>query len=200
MTMIIGVAGGTASGKSTVCRKLVAELGDRATLITHDRYYFPLPPSWRTRVDEYNFDHPDALETTRMRDDLMALKAGKSVKLPRYDFTTQERSADTDEVKPVDVIVIEGILVLWEERLRDLCDHTFFVHVPADIRLMRRIRRDMERRGRGVHHILDQYEKTVRPSHERFIQPSAVHATHVLDGTRPIDDLVEAVRLRTGLL
>jgi len=189
--LVLGVAGGTASGKTTVARGLLEVLGDRAVLLTHDRYYRSLPDGHDAAT--WNFDHPDALDTELLAQHVDELLAGRDVAVPSYAFDTHRRLPRPQwTVLPArPVVVVEGILVLAHEGLRERMHHRVFVHAPHDVRLVRRIRRDRAERGRGVDDILEQYMATVRPMHERYVEPSRGHAHHVLDGTRPVGELVE---------
>jgi uridine kinase len=189
---ILGIAGGTASGKTTAALAVAEALGDRCVLVTHDRYYHPVPESLKHDPAQHNFDHPDALDTARLVEDLRALRSGQATRVPHYDFTTHRRLPEPawEALEPREVIVVEGILVLVEPELRALMDHRVFVHAPDDIRLLRRIRRDVQERGRAVEEILAQYERTVRPMHEAWVVPSADHADLVLDGLSPVEQLV----------
>lgn len=186
---ILGIAGGTASGKTTLSRALDVHLGDRAAVIVHDRYYrtppAEIPPS------RWNYDHPDALETPLLLDHLQALREGRAVALPRYDFANHRRASGSDSIEPRPILIVEGILVLADGRLRRAMDLRVFVECAADLRLMRRLRRDVAERGRDPMGVLDQYEQTVRPMHETFVQPSAVHADLVIDGTRPVRESLD---------
>lgn len=198
--VVLGLAGGTASGKTTAAQALAERLGDRCLWVMHDRYYRDLPPEYRAAPERFNFDHPDALETSLLVDHLDALRAGRPARVPRYDFATHRRAhaSDWDELTPRPVILVEGILVLAEPALRDRMDHRVFVDAPDDLRLIRRIRRDVAERGRGLADILEQYERTVRPMHEAFVKPSAGHAQLVLDGTAPIASMVDAITALIG--
>lgn len=179
---VVGMAGGTASGKTTLAHKVAVRTG--ATLITHDRYY--------RSADEYtNFDHPDSLETDRLIEDLDRLRAGLPAELPVYDFATHSRRPETERVEPCPLVVVEGILVLSSPQLRARFDLAVFVEASADVRLIRRVRRDMAERGRTLDSVLAQYMATVRPMHNRFVQPAAAHAGLVLDGEGSIDAEVE---------
>lgn len=178
---LIGVAGGSNSGKTTIAERL-AELigGDQLSLIKLDSYYVE-------RTDEpievratANYDHPDAFDWELLNDHLAALIAGASVEIPIYDFTIHDRSDQTVVVPSSRVVVVEGILVLWERRLRERFDLKIFVDTPADLRLIRRLKRDVAERGRTPEAILDQYLATVRPSHERFIEPSKRYADVII--------------------
>jgi len=191
--VVIGIAGGTASGKSTVATALVARLGRRAALLEHDRYYRTVPPG--TGLGQWNFDHPDSLETELMRHHVSEWQQGRSVRVPSYDFATQRRlhASHWHPLHPSDVLVVEGILVLADPALRAVMTHKIYIHTPDDIRLARRLERDIRDRGRGLHDILDQYMATVRPMHEQFVAPSRDHADLVLSGLDPVDELVAAV-------
>lgn len=171
--VVIGIAGGSGSGKSTVLQRIVHAFGpDRIAVLDHDAYYRDLSDrSFEERV-HFNFDHPDALETELMRTHLDRLRSGEAVEKPIYNFKTHSREADTLLVEPRPVIIIEGILVLAEPLLVERMDIKIFVDAADDIRLMRRIRRDLLERGRGIESILEQYERTVRPMHIEFVEPS----------------------------
>lgn len=181
---VIGISGGTASGKTTLAGRFAERVG--AALIAHDRYYHDAPDPHRV-----NFDHPDALDTTRLVADLDRLKAGEPVDLPFYDFATHRRSARTDRLEPRAVVVVEGILVLADDRLRARFDLTAAVVAPADLRLIRRARRDVVERGRTVDGVFQQYLAQVRPMHEHFVEPWLRRADVQLDGTGDLDAQVE---------
>jgi uridine kinase len=170
---VLGVAGGTGSGKTTVARNIIAALpAGAAVLIDHDAYYrdrSALPPAAREHV---NYDHPDAIETELLETHLVALRAGRAVELPQYDYREHARRRETRRVEPAPVVVVEGILVLAEARLRAQMDLKIFVDTDADIRLMRRMRRDMEERARTFAQVREQYSDTVRPMHLAFVEPS----------------------------
>ncbi len=193
MTFILGMAGGTASGKSTLAAALGEMLGARAVLITHDQYYKTLPEEFAHNPVGYNFDHPDSLDTAQLIADVDALKRGETVELPLFDFASHSRSNETRRVAPASIVIVEGILVLAHAELRSRFDHSVYVHTPDDLRLVRRIRRDIEKRGRDVHGVLGQWEATVRPMHEEFVARSRSHADTVVYGTDPVDDLVAMV-------
>jgi uridine kinase len=170
---VLGVAGGTGSGKTTVARKIIEGLpAGAAVLIDHDAYYRDrsgLPPEERAHI---NFDHPDAIETELLEAHLVALRAGRAVDIPQYDFREHARRTETRHVEPAPVVVVEGILVLAESTLRAQMDLKIFVDTDADLRLMRRLRRDMEQRGRTFAQVREQYTDTVRPMHLAFVEPS----------------------------
>lgn len=175
--MILGVAGGSGSGKSTVVRELVRSLGDDvASVIRHDWYYrdlVHLPFEERAAV---NFDHPDSLETEMLVRHLRELLAGDAIHAPTYDFSSHTRGERTVTVKPTPVIVLDGILVLAHAELREVMELAVFVDTEPDVRLIRRMRRDTEKRGRTAESVVEQYEKTVRPMHLEFVEPSRRYA------------------------
>ncbi len=179
--VVIGIAGGSGSGKTTVLNHIVREFGaDPIAVLDHDAYYRDLAhlsPEKRTR---FNFDHPEALETKLMREHLDQLIEGESIEKPVYDFTTHTREDETETVEPRPVIIIEGLLVLAESLLEEQMDIKIYVDAADDIRLMRRIRRDMQERGRSIEGILRQYERTVRPMHLEFVEPSKREADIVI--------------------
>jgi uridine kinase len=171
--LVVGIAGGTGSGKTTVAHKLVTAMPPgRAVTLEHDAYYRDqrhLTPEERATI---NYDHPSSLETSLLVEHLRELRAGRAVDVPSYDFAHHTRSAETRRVEPAPVIVVEGILVFTEAALRELMDVKIFVDTDPDIRLMRRIRRDLEHRGRSFQSIRDQYYATVRPMHIEHVEPS----------------------------
>ena len=175
--MILGVAGGSGSGKSTVVRELVRSLGDDvASVIRHDWYYrdlVHLPFEERAAV---NFDHPDSLETEMLVRHLRELLAGDAIYAPTYDFSSHTRGERTVTVKPTPVIVLDGILVLAHAELREVMELAVFVDTEPDVRLIRRMRRDPEKRGRTAESVVEQYEKTVRPMHLELVEPSRRYA------------------------
>lgn len=189
---VLGIAGGTASGKTTVAGLVVEALGDQVGWLTHDRYYRPVPEAQAAGAARYNFDHPDSLDTGRLVADLSALCAGQDVMVPRYDFALHDRVGE-DLVKSRPILVVEGILVLAEPRLADCFDHAVFVEAPDDVRLIRRIRRDMAERGRVLGDILAQWERTIGPMHRQFVGPSRLRAHQVLDGESDPVELAESV-------
>jgi uridine kinase len=171
--MIIGIAGGTGSGKTSVARKLLAGLPEGAALtIEHDAFYRDRSDIAYEQRAKLNYDHPDALDNELLLEQLNALRSGHRAELPIYDFKTHLRLAETRSVEPSPVIVVEGILVFVDERIRSLLDMKIFVDTDADIRIMRRVRRDIEDRGRDFDSIRKQYYETVRPMHLQFVEPS----------------------------
>jgi uridine kinase len=175
--VLIGIAGGTGSGKTTVATRLVDALpAGRAVLVQHDWYYRDRSHLDLAARHALNFDEPDALENDLLRADLRALKEGKAVDAPRYDFSSHTRRTETVRVPAHSVIVVEGILLFAVPELRDAFDIRLFVDTDDDIRLLRRIKRDVEERGRGIASIEAQYLSTVRPMHARHVAPSRGHA------------------------
>jgi len=171
--VVLGVAGGSGSGKSTVVKEVCRILGNGLTsVLHHDSYYRDLAHlPFEARV-EVNFDHPDALETALMVEHLRALLRGAPAEIPTYDFSTHTRAQQTELLHPTPVVVVDGILVLADPRLRDTMDLKVFVDTEADIRLLRRIRRDVVKRGRTADSVIAQWETTVRPMHLEFVEPS----------------------------
>jgi uridine kinase len=171
--LVIGIAGGTGSGKTTVAAKLAASIpAGRCALIDHDSYYFDQSHLSAEARSEINYDHPASLESRLLGEHLRLLRNGASVEIPIYDFVTHTRSVQTRTVSPAPVIIVEGILVFVEAVLREQLDIKLFVDTDADIRLMRRIRRDLEQRGRTFQSVRDQYYATVRPMHLEYVEPS----------------------------
>jgi len=178
---VVGVAGGTGSGKTTVARRLVETLPEgRVSIIQHDNYYRDRGDLTYEERCQLNFDHPDALETDLLIEHLRALREGQTVEVPVYDFESHRRSDETRRIVPTPVIVVEGILVFVERRLREHLDLKLFVDTPSDIRVFRRIRRDLEHRGRDFASIREQYYATVRPMHLQFVEPSKAYADLII--------------------
>jgi uridine kinase len=179
--VVIGIAGGSGSGKTTVLNRITGEFGpDPIAVLDHDAYYRDLSHLSPEKRARFNFDHPDALETELMTEHLDALIEGEAIEKPVYDFTTHTRAEETETVAPRPVIIIEGILVLAESSLEERMDIKIYVDAADDIRLMRRIRRDLQERGRSIEGILRQYERTVRPMHLEFVEPSKREADIII--------------------
>lgn len=177
---IVGIAGGTGSGKTTLARKIREGLGEASTLIQFDWYYRDLSYLPMKDREDVNFDHPSSLESELLVEHLKMLKNGEGVDVPMYDFKTHSRTAETLHIDPLPVIVVEGILLFCFEPLRDMLDIKIFVDTDADIRAFRRIRRDMRERGRTFDSIRKQYYKTVRPMHLEFVEPSKRYADVII--------------------
>lgn len=179
--LVIGIAGGTGSGKTTIARQIHRALPvDSCTCVDHDAYYRDLAHLPFEERALTNFDHPDSLENELLIAHLEALRAGQAIQKPVYDFTTHTRSDETLRVDPSPVLVVEGILVLADPALRALFDVKIFVDTDPDVRLMRRVRRDMQQRGRTFDDVRDQYFATVRPMHLAFVEPSRRHADLII--------------------
>ncbi|MBS9781887.1 MAG: uridine kinase [Gammaproteobacteria bacterium] len=177
---VIGIAGGSASGKTTIVNKLKKKFNDNIVVISHDFYYLPYDDKPIEERVKLNYDHPQSFETTKLIEDVKRLKNKQSVPLPIYDFTNYTRKKETITAYPKSVIIIEGIVILEDKRLRDLMDIKVYVDTDADERLIRRILRDTKQRGRTVDSVLDQYAKTVKPMHEEFIEPSKRYADIII--------------------
>ncbi len=171
--LVIGIAGGTGSGKTTVARTIATALpSENIVYLEYDAYYRDRPDLSYDERCKLNFDHPDSLETELLVEHLGQLKSGLAVDVPIYDFKTHRRREESRRVEPATIVIVEGILVFVDPRLRERFDMKIFVDTDADIRVFRRIRRDMEQRGRTFESIRDQYYKTVRPMHLQFVEPS----------------------------
>jgi uridine kinase len=176
-SVLIAVAGGSGSGKTTVVGRLVEALGaGRVSVIEQDRYYRDHPNLRLEERARLNFDHPDALETSLLVEHLEALRSGRAIDAPVYDFTQHARVKTSDRIAPTSAIIVEGILILADDALRRLMDVKVFVDTDADTRFIRRLQRDVTERGRTVESVIDQYVSTVKPMHEQFVEPSKRHA------------------------
>jgi len=175
--IIIGLAGGTGSGKTTVANVVLERVGaERIAYVPHDAYYRSLADMAPAQRDTINWDHPNALDTDLMIEQVQALRAGNAIELPVYDFMTYARTADTVRVQPQPIILVEGILIFADARLRQLFDMKIFVDTDADLRFIRRLRRDLAERGRTAESVVRQYLATVRPMHLEFVEPSKRYA------------------------
>lgn len=181
MSVILGIAGGTGSGKTTVARSIHDRVGrGRIEWISHDSYYREFPELDLAARRLINFDHPDSLETELLVAHVDALVRGEAVEVPVYDFTTHSRLPEKHRVEPRKVIIVEGILVLAEPELRKRIDIKLFVDTPPDIRFLRRLMRDTQARGRSLESVVNQYLNTVRPMHEEFVEPSKRYADLII--------------------
>ena len=178
--LIIGVAGGSGSGKTTVARAIVDPLDLDAILLDADAYYCDLAHLSLEERKQVNFDHPDALDIPLLADHLTSLAKGQSIEKPTYDFAAHTRAARTVMVEPRDVVLVDGILIFADSRLRPLFDIKVFVDVAGDVRFIRRMRRDILDRGRRLEDVIDQYLGTVRPMHLEFVEPSKRYADVIL--------------------
>ena len=178
--LVIGIAGGTGSGKTTLMNNLIQRYGDAVTVLSHDNYYKrhdELPYEERCKL---NYDEPAALETDLMARHLESLRRGETILCPVYDFTVHTRSDETIPIVPKKVIIVEGILIFEDKELRELMDIRIFVDTDADVRLCRRIKRDVNKRGRTLESVLQQYQETVKPMHEKYVEPSKKFADIVV--------------------
>jgi len=179
--LVIGIAGGSGSGKTTVAQEILQRVGpDRIAFLQHDSYYKDLsglPPTQRVEV---NFDHPNSLETDLLIEHIACLRDGKAVDVPIYDFSTHSRTAKTFAVQPRRVILVEGILIFTEAALREMFDVKIFVDTDSDIRFIRRLERDIAERGRTTESVIKQYQLTVRPMHLEFVEPSKRYADIII--------------------
>ena len=178
--LIIGIAGGTGSGKTTLMKNLIDRFGDVVTVLSHDNYYRRHDELTYEERCKINYDEPAALETDLMAYHLDLLRKGESIQCPVYDFTQHNRSNETVTIVPKSVIIVEGILIFENEPLRDLMDIKIFVDTDADVRLCRRIKRDVNKRGRTLESVLTQYQETVKPMHEKYVEPSKKYADIVV--------------------
>ena len=178
--LVIGIAGGTGSGKTTLMNNIVEEFGDVVTILSHDNYYRRLDHLTMEERTKVNYDEPAALETELMATHLQALRSGFAVECPVYDFSQHNRSNETIHIVPRKVIIVEGILIFENQALRDLMDIRIFVDTDADVRLCRRIKRDVSKRGRTLDSVLEQYQTTVKPMHEKYVEPSKKFANIVV--------------------
>ena len=177
---IVGIAGGSASGKTTIVNNIKELFKNDIELISHDNYYLSNDDKTMEESVKLNYDHPSSFDTDKMIEDVKKLKAGEVIYRPVYDYTQHTRAEEVVEVQPKKVIILEGILILEDPRLRDLMDIKVFVDTDADERLMRRILRDTQERGRTVESVLNQYVTTVKPMHEQFVEPSKKYADIII--------------------
>ena len=179
--MIIGICGGTGSGKTTIARAIVEAVGaQNVVLVEQDSYYRNLSDMPLDERKQANFDHPDSLDSDMLVNHILRLKQGLPVEMPLYDFKTHTRSDQIEIIEPRPVVIVEGILIFAEPRVLDLLDVRVFVDTPDDVRLIRRLRRDITERGRTFERTLDQYERTIRPMHFEFVEPSKRHADVII--------------------
>ena len=178
--LVIGIAGGTGSGKTTLMKNIISRFGDVVTVLSHDNYYRRHDELTYEERCKINYDEPAALETDLMAYHLDLLRRGEPIECPVYDFTQHNRSDETITVVPKSVIIVEGILIFENEPLRDLMDIKIFVDTDADVRLCRRIKRDVNKRGRTLESVLTQYQETVKPMHEKYVEPSKKYADIVV--------------------
>ncbi len=201
--LILGIAGGTGSGKTTIAEKIYEHFKTQAVYIPHDRYYKDQSEKSMEERVKTNYDHPDALETDLFITHLQELQKGDTVEVPEYDFTQHTRKTDaTTQVTPAPLIIIEGILIFDNPLLRDLIDLKIYVDVPADIRILRRAKRDIEERGRTLDSVYDQYVATARPMHEKFVEPTKEFADIIIPrggkNEKAVSTLIHTLEKRLG--
>ena len=178
--LVIGIAGGSGSGKTTLTKKLMEKFGDNITVLSHDNYYKRHDELTYEERAQLNYDEPEALDTSLMVYQLDQLRHGQAIDCPVYDFTQHNRSNETIRINPERVILVEGIMIFASEELRNLMDIRIFVDTVADIRLCRRIKRDVTKRGRSLESVINQYKTTVKPMHEKHVEPSKKYADLVV--------------------
>ena len=196
--LVIGIAGGTGSGKTTIARKIAEVVGSSAILLDHDAYYRDLGELSVEARSKINFDHPDALENELLLAHIQQLKGRQTVQKPVYDFATHTRKAETITLDPAPIVIVEGILPLAIQEIRQALDIKIFVDTAPDIRLIRRIRRDIEQRGRSFSSVREQYYETVRPMHIAFVEPSKQYADLIIpeggENRIAIDLVIRSIR------
>jgi uridine kinase len=200
---LIGIAGGSGSGKTTFAKKIMQRVDAEAqpfeksvALLHQDSYYLPSPPLHLEVHGKPNFDHPDAFDWPLLTEHLRMLKAGESIAAPMYDFRTSRRTAQTERIEAGGVILLEGLFTLWNTEIRDLFDVKIYLNVESDIRFIRRLHRDVRERGRTLDSIIQQYYDTVRPMHHAFIEPTSTSADLVVGEETDIAADVIAARVR----
>ena len=178
--LVIGIAGGSGSGKTTLMKRLVEQFGDDVTVVSHDNYYRRHDELTYEERSQINYDEPAALETDLMAYHLDCLRQGQAIDCPVYDYAAHNRSDETIRIEPRKVIIVEGIMIFENEALRNLMDIRIFVDTDADVRLCRRIKRDVNKRGHTLESVLTQYQETVKPMHEQYVEPSKKYANLVV--------------------
>ncbi len=177
---VIGIAGGTGSGKTTIARKIHSTFNKKSVILSHDYYYKDLTGLSFEERCKVNFDHPDSLDTQLLVEHIAQLKEGKSIMHPTYDFSKHARNDEWKKMDSAQLIIVEGILIFTDKALCDLCDIKLFVDTDADVRFIRRLRRDTNKRGRSVESVVNQYLSTVKPMHEQFVEPSKSKADLII--------------------
>lgn len=194
--IIVGIAGGTGSGKTTLCNRAAEEIGQGVMIIYHDSYYKDLSHLPIKKRAENNFDHPDAFDNALFYGHLSNLKQGKPVEVPEYDFITHTRTGRVKRLQPGRVIFVEGVMLFTDSRITEQLDYRVYLHVDPDIRFIRRLKRDIEERGRNVESVIRQYLSTVKPMHDNYVAPSKKYADIVVSG----EDINGAVGRIVGMI
>lgn len=201
-TMVIGIAGGTGSGKTTLTEKIRERFSEDVSVLYHDNYYKKHVGMTYEERSKLNYDHPDAFDTDLMVRDLKALRRGETIQCPVYDYTIHNRSDKTLEVKPTRVIIVEGILIFADAALRELMDIKIFVDTDADVRILRRLLRDVKERERTLDSVVSQYLTTVKPMHEAFVEPSKKYADVIVPAggynTVALDMIIGRIKEHVG--
>ncbi len=191
---LVGIAGGSGSGKTTFAQKILRQVKDPSVVMLHqDHYYLPIPPAHLRVHGEPNFDHPEAFDWNLLKDHLERLKAGESVAVPQYDFTQSRRTSQTALVGPSKVVLLEGIYTLWDADVRSLFDLKIFLNVESDVRFIRRLHRDVRERSRSLDSIIRQYYDSVRPMHYEYLEPTQQYADLVVGDETDVAARVIAV-------
>jgi uridine kinase len=181
--IIIGICGGTASGKTTFCKKLSEAIGPDVAVINHDMYYKDLSHLHPNETAQHNFDHPEALDNALFFSHLIELKNGISVRVPVYDFSTHTHIGKLNHIRPSSIILAEGLTLFTNPQIRDVFDFKVFINLEADIRFIRRLKRDIKERNRTVESVIEQYLSTVKPMHDKYVEPSRKFADVIVSGT-----------------
>ncbi|WP_144903758.1 uridine kinase [Halobellus captivus] len=200
-SFVIGIAGGTGAGKTTVARLITRNVGDAVTRIPMDNYYEDLSHLALEERESVNYDHPSAFEWELLREQLSTLLEGQPIEMPTYDFEVHNRTDEPTRVEPTDVIILEGILTLYDEAVNEMLDLRLYVETDADVRILRRIQRDVIERGRDLEGVIDQYLSTVKPMHEQFVEPTKKHADLIVpEGANSVavDLLKEKIHAEVG--
>ncbi len=196
--IVIGIAGGTGSGKTTIAQKIYQAFSKKAVILSHDYYYKPHEDLTYAERCRLNYDHPDSLDTDMLVEHVSKLKQGESIMHPTYDFSQHQRNEKWEKTESAELIIVEGILIFTSKELCDLCDIKLFVDTDADVRFIRRLRRDVRRRGRTMESVISQYLTTVKPMHEQFVEPSKAKADLIIPegghNTIAISTVIDAVK------
>ena len=191
---LVGIAGGSGSGKTTLANEISSNYDQKkVAIIEQDSYYINIPTINLKQKKKFNFDHPSAIDLTLFEKDLKSLLQGKTINVPLYDFKTHSRLKEYRELKPHEIIVVEGILVLHYPQIRNLFSLKIFVDTPEDLRFNRRQKRDINERGRNEENIIEQYVNSVRPMHDKFVEPSKYFADEIILGENRLDEIIGSI-------